>query len=306
MQLFSVIFVFSLIQISFGEFDGHKNDEWNRENHQLNSRNDDEWARDDPRWKSKIPILDESRFVPPLGPAEERTRSFWVNQGQNLLNQKSKQKLNLNKAKNLVIFMGDGMGISTQMAARVYKDDVRTELSFEKFPYTGLSKTYCINYQVPDSGCTANAILTGIKSNYRTLGVTGEVNLRECLKQQDNSTHVDSIFKFAQDAGKATGIVTNTRVTNATPAAAFAHAASRYWESNENTPEGCDDIAHQLIHGEVGSKFDVVMGGGRRHFLPNSTTEGLRTDGRNLISEYQSMQQLQNNRFAYVENRVSL
>jgi alkaline phosphatase len=294
--------VFTILLLIFSSVANGYHDEWNSK--VVNSDRDGEWGEDDPRWDTEIPNWwDEENFVPPVGPVEERSKDFWMEKAQNSLKEKLSQKLNLNKAKNLVIFIGDGMGISTQMATRVYKEDVRTELSFEKFPHTGLSKTYCINYQVPDSACTANAILSGFKNNYATLGVTGEVNLRECSKQQDNSTHVDSIFKFAQDAGKATGIVTNTRVTHATPAAAYAHTSSRYWESNENTPEGCDDIAHQLIHGEVGSKFDVVMGGGRRHFLPVGAT-GRRTDGRNLISEYVEMQQKQQSRFVYVENRV--
>jgi alkaline phosphatase len=257
------------------------------------TQNDDKknvgWGKDDPRWDTKIPNWwDEKSFVPPVGPVEERSKKFWIDQGQSLLKEKLSQKLNLNKAKNVVIFIGDGMGLGTLMATRSYMNDVNTQLSFEKFPHIGLAKT---------------AILSGVKSNFGTIGVSGAVNLRECSKQQDNNTHVDTIFKFAQIAGKATGLITTTRVTHATPAAAFAHTSSRYWESNENTPEGCYDIAHQLIHGEVGSKFDVVMGGGRRHFLPNSTTEGLRTDGRNLIDDFKSKN---NDRAKVVHNKVSI
>jgi alkaline phosphatase len=270
------------------------------------SQNDDqknvEWGEDDPRWEEKLPNWwDEKNFVPPVGPVEERSKSYWKKQGQSFLKEKLNQKLNFNKAKNLVIFIGDGMGLGTLMATRSYMNDVNTELSFENFPHTGLAKTYCINYQVPDSACTATAILSGVKINFGTVGVTGDVNLRECSKQ-DNTTHVDSILKFAQDAGKATGIITTTRVTHATPASAYAHSASRYWESNENTPRGCVDIAYQLIYGEVGSKLDVVMGGGLRHFLPNTTSGGLRTDRRNLVSEFE----LQNDDSArVVYDRVS-
>lgn len=278
---------------------------------EITSQNDDnrdqEWTVDDPRWESKIPNWwDEEHFVPPVGPIAERSQNFWINHGQNLLEQKINQKFNLNKAKNVVIFIGDGMGLSTLMATRSYISDVQTELSFEKFPFTGLSKPYCINYQVPDSSCTSSAILTGVKNNYGTMGVNGNVNLRNCTAQRDNTTHLDSIFKHAQNAGKATGFVTTTRITHATPAASYANTASRYWESNENTPDGCRDIAYQLIHGEIGSKFDVVMGGGKRHFLPNSDgTNGWRTDNRNLINEYLEMQQSNNNRAELVTSRVS-
>lgn len=179
---------------------------------QNDDKKDVEWSENDPRWTDKIPNWwDEANFVPPVGPVEERSKKFWVDQGQALLNKKVNQKLNTNKAKNLVIFIGDGMGLATLMATRSYINDVKTELSFEKFPHTGLAKTYCINYQVPDSACTGTAILTGVKTNYGTIGVSDGVNLRDCEAQQDENTHTDSIFTYAQKAGKATGVVTTTR-----------------------------------------------------------------------------------------------
>lgn len=268
------------------------------------------WDADDPRWDTKIPNWwDEENFVPPDGPVEERSRKFWVENGQNLLKKKIERKLNENKARNLVIFIADGMGISTQTAARAYKEDVRSELSFEKFPFSGLAKTYCINYQVPDSSCTANAILTGIKNNAATSGVTGDVNYLNCTAEQLKENHIDSIFKYAQDAGKATGIVTNTRITHATPAAAFAKTSNRYWETDEGVPEGCHDMAHQLVHSEVGKNLDVILGGGWQSFYPNSFVNenlqrGARTDNRNLIDEYKENQRLLNKRVAYVRNKV--
>lgn len=134
--------------------------------------------------------------------------------------------------------------------------------------------------------------------------MTGDVNLRNCSAQQDENNRIDSIFKFAQDARKSTGVLTTTRVTHATPAASYAQSASRYWESNENTPEGCDDIALQLVYGQIGTNLDVVMGGGRRHFLPTENNAGLRTDNRNLISEYQKLQEKNQHRVQVVQNRV--
>lgn len=273
---------------------------------QNDNKKDVEWNENDPRWEEKIPNWwDEKNFVSPVGPVEERSKDFWINKGQNLLYNKVHKKLNTNKAKNLVIFIGDGMGLATLMATRSYMNDVQTELSFEKFPYSGLAKTYCINYQVPDSSCTATAILTGVKNNYGTIGVTGDVNLRDCKAQQDDSNHLDSIFKYAQDAGKSTSVITTTRVTHATPAASYAKTSSRYWENNDGSlPEGCPDIAHQLIHGAIGSKLDVVMGGGRRYFLPNVTGEGLRADNKNLIQEYLEMQAKINKNAVYVKDKV--
>lgn len=275
------------------------------------SQNDDnkdvEWSANDPRWETKIPNWwDEENFKPPVGPIEEWKQDFWMSNGQKLLDQKLRQKMNTKKAKNLVIFIGDGMGLPSLMATRSYIGDVKVELSFEKFSHTGLAKTYCINYQVPDSACTASAILTGVKCNYGTIAVTGDVNLRDCNAQQDESSRTHSIFKHAQADGRATGIITTTRVTHATPAAAYASSASRYWESDSSTPQGCEDIAHQLIHGDIGSKLDVILGGGEMNFVPTETSSGSRTDGRNLITEYRDKQKSLNKRAAVVYNKVSV
>jgi alkaline phosphatase len=201
--------------------------------------------------------------------------------------------------------VGDGMGLSSTMATRSYLSDVSRQLAFEKFPHTGMSKVYCVNYQVPDSACTATAFLTGIKNNFSVLGLTADVTLRNCTASKNRDFHVDSIFKHAQDAGKSTGIVTTTRVTHATPAAAYATSASRHWEGNERTPTGCSDIAHQLIHGKVGRKLEVVLGGGRRYFEPTSEG-GRRTDGRNLFNEFMDIQRQNRQRAAVVFARDHL
>jgi alkaline phosphatase len=272
----------------------------------ISSQNDDkrdiEWDLNDPRWQTKIPNWwDEDNFFPPTGPEIEKSKSFWINQGQKKLKEKLNQKLNLNKAKNLIIFIGDGMGLPTLMATRSYINDVSEELSFEKFSHTGLAKTYCINYQIPDSSCTATAILTGIKSNYGTIGVNGKVNLRECQNQNKENDTI-SIFEYAQNAGKSTGVVTTTRITHATPAAAYAHTSSRYWESDDGKMgkfSDCDDIAYQLIYGRVGSKLNVAFGGGKRHFITKENG-GKRTDGKDLIKDF-----LTDTNTQFIQSRVS-
>lgn len=78
-----------------------------------------------------------------------------------------------------------------------------------------------MNYQVPESACTATAFLSGIKTNFGVLSMSGKVEQRNCTAEFDTSNHVNSIFDYAQKAGKATGIVTNTRVTHATTAGMF-------------------------------------------------------------------------------------
>jgi alkaline phosphatase len=83
----------------------------------------------------------------------------WINHGQNFLKERLNLKLNNGKAKNIILFIGDGMGITTTSSSRQYLSGEETHLSFEKFPYYGLTRTYCVNRQVPDSACTATAFL---------------------------------------------------------------------------------------------------------------------------------------------------
>lgn len=65
--------------------------------------------------------------------------------------------------------------------------------------------------------------------------------------------------------GKATGFVTTTRITHATPAAFYAHSANRYWESDDKVPSGvvCKDIARQLVEDEPGANLNVSDWGGQ-------------------------------------------
>lgn len=84
--------------------------------------------------------------------------------------------------------------------------------------YVNDSQTYCVDYQVSDSACTATAFLSGVKTNKGVLAMSANVEKLNCSAESDKDNHVESIFKFAQDAGKATGFVTNTRVTHATTA----------------------------------------------------------------------------------------
>ncbi|MFA0698277.1 alkaline phosphatase, partial [Vibrio sp. 10N.222.49.C9] len=99
------------------------------------------------------------------------------------------------------------------------------------------------------------------------------------------------------DNGLSVGLVTTTRITHATPAAAYAHSPDRDWEndsaiSNYNKENGCTDIAHQLVNFEHGDGVQVVFAGGRREFLPADAQDeqgfsGRRGDGKNLIEEWQ-------------------
>lgn len=252
--------------------------------------------------------MDNPDWLPPVGPAAELDINYWRASGQKLLrDQLTKNRPNVNVARNVIVVIGDGLSLATQMATRAYLGNENVQLSFEKLPYTGLAKTYCVNYQVADSSCTATAILSGVKSNYGTVGVGAKVPLRNCSAHL-HTENVESIFKYAQDAGKRSGIVTTSRITHATPACAYAHSAARYWENANEllaANESCEDIASQLVHGEVGKRLNVVLGGGRREFLPRDEAGGTRNDGRNVIEEWRQSKRDQGLTGVYVDNKVS-
>lgn len=266
------------------------------------------------RSKRASTSMPKLRFEPPSD--AEHHAQYWNNLAQDTLErQLHKNRLNRKVAKNVIMFLGDGLSIPTLAATRVYLGDESTELSFERFPYVGLSKTYCANVQVADSACTATAYLAGVKANYGTIGLSAAAALGDCQAQNDTANHVHSIAKWAQDSGLSTGFVTTTEVTNASPVGVYAHAANRNWEHNGAIEKDgfdtsvCQDIATQLVHGEVGKHMRVIMGGGRREFLTTHDIDidgnpGRRTDGKNLIKHWQHHHA--HHQSAYVQNRVQL
>ncbi|XP_055532016.1 alkaline phosphatase-like [Wyeomyia smithii] len=251
----------------------------------------------------------------------EKTAKFWKVGAQLKLKEQLLKRSNRNVAKNVIFFLGDGMSIPTLAASRMYLGQLQgqsgeeAQLSFEEFSDVGLVKTYCVDKQVADSACSATAYLCGVKANYATIGVTAAVNYNNCAGSSNPKNHVDSIMSWAQAAGKATGIVTTTRVTHASPAATYAHVASRDWEcdadvsAKHGNPAQCQDIAAQLIRNDPGKNFKVILGGGRRKFIPKgekdlSGKSGQRLDGTNLISEWYYSKPLGSAR--YVTNRQEL
>lgn len=206
-------------------------------------------------------------------------------------------------ARNLILFVGDGMGPTTVTAARIL-DGQRSGapgeenlLSFEAFPHTGYSKTYNTDLQTPDSAGTMTAMLSGVKTRAGVIGLDGRARYGDCASAQ--GTDLPSLLQLAEQVGLATGVVTTTRITHATPAAAYAHTPLRDWEADALVPAAdraaCADIARQLIEFDHGDGIEVVMGGGRQMFMPvaqadpeYSELRGLREDGRDLIAEWQA------------------
>ncbi|XP_065363129.1 membrane-bound alkaline phosphatase-like [Calliphora vicina] len=220
---------------------------------------------------------------------------YWLDKGERFVAYKdaTAEKPVRNKAKNIIFFLGDGMSLTTLAATRVYLGGEEQSLSFETFADTGLAKTYALDRLVPDSACTATAFLCGVKANYGTIGVSGHVMRGDCEASNNTNYHVESIAKWALDAKRSVGFVTTSRVTDATPAGLYAHTAERDWENDKQVNKDCgdnsavSDIALQLMQGEVGKRFKVIMGGGKSQFIDEDLyDEGKRTDGRNLVQDF--------------------
>lgn len=212
------------------------------------------------------------------------------------------QKPNTSRARNIILFIGDGMGISTQTAARIHqgqlagRDGESTWTAMDRLPYSALVRTYTHDAQVSDSAPTATAMTTGVKTRNDIIGLDQTVALNDC--EGSRGREVKTLFEQAEGLGYRTGIVSTARITHATPAAAFAHVANRDWENDGAMPEsarqaGCIDIARQLVEWPHGDGFEVVFGGGRGQFLPTNAqdpedahTTGLRADGRDLTTEW--------------------
>ena len=236
--------------------------------------------------------------VPPISRPEGETAQWWYRSGAA---HAAANGAMAGKAKNVIVFLGDGMSLTTVAAARVLEGQraggpgEENLLSWERFPHTAFSKTYNTDSQTPDSAGTMTAIATGVKSHMGAIGVSagGRSDCAGSLERQ-----LVSWLQLADDAGLATGIVSTARLTHATPAATYAHVPDRNWEADYELPAaaaeaGCRDIAAQLLDFPAGRGPSVVLGGGRAKFLPASQPDpehadwaGKRRDGRNLAEEW--------------------
>jgi len=235
------------------------------------------------------------------GPLTQAGDPYFVGAAKHLQDV-ARHKPNTRRAKNIILFVGDGMGVTTVTAARIRqgqvagRDGVSNKLTFESLPYAAFSRTYSHDSEVTDSAPSASAMTTGVKSRNGVINVSSEVPENDCKAGLAHPT--TTIVELAEIAGMSTGAVTTTRITHATPAATYAHVAGRDWESDadmkaEDIAAGCVDIARQLVEMRYGDGLEVAMGGGRAQFFPQTVTDpedskktGARKDGRNLVDAW--------------------
>ena len=205
------------------------------------------------------------------------------------------------RAKNVILMIGDGMGIATITAARIYdgqnpgdgkqrRSGEENSLSFDRMPHTALVKTYNSNAQVPDSAGTASAMNTGVKTRIGTINLGQDQTAQACATPDKLPR---TIAEIAKGQGMAVGVVTTTRLTHATPAAVYGHVPNRNWEGADRAfpaadrKAGCPDLASQLVGFAPGGGLDLALGGGRARFLPLAGG-GLRDDGTDLVAKWQA------------------
>lgn len=251
----------------------------------------------------KPPPTPKAEIPAPAAAAKRvETPEFWRADGQAALAGLKKPVAGGAHARNVILFIGDGMGLSTVTAARILQGQMRDPpgpgeenlLAFESFPATALVKTYNVDQQTPEAAGATTAVLSGLKTRAAAVGLD-QVPLRgQCREAFGHEAA--SLVEQAKDAGLSVGVVSTARITNAVPAAAYAHVSDRDWETDSRMPpdaiaQGCVDIARQLVEFDHHGAIDVAFGGGRLAFLPPSRHDpqdpgraGVRRDGKDLIA----------------------
>ncbi len=198
------------------------------------------------------------------------------------------QASDIDRARNVIFFLGDGMGINTLTAARIYAVGESGELTIDTLPESAFVKTFSNDAQVTDSAASMSAYMTGVKPNNGVISMSGDT--RAIAPAADggsrcgNGQAAPTLLELAKARGLATGIVTMTSVTDATPAATYAHACHRKLQNR---------IAAMMVPGgagynsALGSGIDLVFGGGAQYFRP-AANGGKRLDGRDLLAELQA------------------
>lgn len=220
------------------------------------------------------------------------TRNQQANTEQQLQQEKVQQP------KRVIFFLGDGMGITTLTASRIYAVGEDGQLAIDRLPESAFVRTFSEDAQVTDSAPSMGAYMTGVKMKNEVISMqTGTIAVEpdsvgnnQCgtNPQNKNKQNTQTLLELAKAKGWGTGIVTTTRITHATPASTYAHICHRDAENDiasQLVPSSKGDI-YQHYNQKLKDGVDVVLGGGKRQFLPKDAG-GERTDGRDLIIEMQ-------------------
>jgi len=178
------------------------------------------------------------------------------------------------KAKNVILFVGDGMSNAHRVAARVLSRGItegkyKGKLTLDEMTQTALVGTSGVDSLITDSANSASAYTTGHKSSTNALGVYAD---RTASTTDDPKVEtITSLVK--RHAGMAVGIVTDTEIEDATPASMIAHTRRR---------SDYDVIVQQMYD----MKPDVILGGGAANFIPKSVAGSKRGDEQDFVAKF--------------------
>ena len=180
------------------------------------------------------------------------------------------------RAKNVILFIGDGLSVAHRTAARILSKGMREgryggELAIDDMPHMALVSTSGTDSIVTDSANAMSAYTTGHKTCVNALGVYCAQN-KNTLEHPKVET-IGELVKRRRGGPLALGVVTNTEIEDATPAGMVAHTRRR---------SDFNDIVEMFY----AVKPDVVMGGGSPNFLPKSTLGSKRTDEQNFVAKF--------------------
>ena len=175
----------------------------------------------------------------------------------------------------IILFVGEGLTPGRLAMTRIYAAGADTPLVLDLMPHMALLTNFSNDFATPDQAAAATALATGVKVNNRLIGCDAE------------GKSLPTLVELAHQAGRATGLITNAKITNPTAAAFYAHTA----DQNDRSA-----IAQQLAKS---SMIDLVLGGGTDDFLPESKS-GRRRDERDLLLE------IRRNGFDLVRSRAEL
>ena len=165
------------------------------------------------------------------------------------------------RAKNVILFLGDGTGLSTLHAASVYGHGEAQKLFVQRMPYLGLSETSTASQWVTDSAAGMTAIVTGHKTHN---GVISQA--ADAVRGKKDGRPLKTILEYAEENGLLTGVVTNSPLADATPAATFAHA-------NDRATFG--EIFRYVIEPCYGDGVDVALGPGAERIVTETQALGI-------------------------------
>ncbi|MDR0217148.1 MAG: alkaline phosphatase [Comamonas sp.] len=214
------------------------------------------------------------------------------------------------EAKNVIFFLGDGMGPVVVTAARFYQGEKllaahpgslqsseQAALAMQRLPVAGRVKTFSKDSQTTDSAPSMSAYMTGVKMNNEVISMSAETQAYDPAGKQyvrgeesncpsGNGQPAVTLLELAKGQGRSVGAVSTTRVGHATPAATYAHVCNRnaYNRIAEQSVPGHPHYNQSLRDG-----VDVLLGGGQRNYLPQSVNpSSKRTDQINLVAAMQA------------------